>query len=461
MTFPFHSLMRRVAALAASALSAASGLSADDGRASPAGGAGDYVTIGGEFRPRFMMMHNFNVNETLRDENEFVYLRTRLRVDVEPAERVFVRVAIQDFRRWGDPASNASALTDAADIVLREGYAEFMDLWNGRFTARVGRQAIILGSERVFGDLDWHRVGRTHDAAMLTMRTGGESAWDLIAIDVSEADNIGTTAAAKGGGVDADGWLVALYGRLNLKPFARFEPYWIYQDYDSSTLPAISPRPTAFGGTDGDLKLHTLGLLAAGEMGNRWSWDAEGNWQGGTLGSRDVSAWFAHAGISYEARLRHLARVAVAYDHYSGDDDPLDRDVGTYQPVFPSYYEHTGLIGRIGMKNLSRFRLSLGGELVADWSWRFDWHAFRLAAKTDHAYAVDNTAAFATGNAVSSATLGHEYDMILSYPWNRNVTLTATGSVFDPGAAIDQVVAAGGGTPGAITNVIGQVEVKF
>lgn len=421
-----------------------------------ADGISDYVTIGGEFRPRFAAMHNFNLNRNAPDENEAVFMRSRIRFDFDPIDRVFIRLSLQDVRRWGDPTSNASATTDVADITLREGYAEFSDVLGGHVDVRLGRQAIILGSERVFGDLDWHRIGLTHDAAVTTLRFGSEHSIDALWIGVSEADNVGTTNATKGG-VDADGWLTGLYGHLKVKPFTRFEPYWITQDYDSTTLTTLIPAPTSSGVVDGDLQIHTFGLNLAGALGDRWSWDAEGNAQMGSLGSRDVRAWMAHGGITFEPRFRKLTRVGAAYDHYSGDRTRNDREIGTYFPVFPSYYEHMGLIGRVGMRNISRWRVTAGGELIADWSWRFDWHHFQLASRADHVYAVSNATAFATGGAVSSSSVGDEYDLVFTYPWNRNVTLLASGSLFDPGAAIDQVVA----SSNSIKNLVAQVEVKF
>ncbi|MEK8024313.1 MAG: alginate export family protein [Candidatus Hydrogenedentota bacterium] len=419
----------------------------------------DFATIGGEIRPRFEYSSNFGGDRAAREENEMVFMRTRANVDIDVSDQVFARIEIQDFRRWGDPLSNASGTTDAADLVLREGYLELTDLWSGRISTKLGRQAIVRGEERLLGDLDWHRIGRTHDAAVVSLRPGESHRMDFLFISVTENDNIGSTAAAKSG-VDGDAFLWGMYGDIKWKPFTKFQPFWIYQDYDSSTLPALVPQVAGSGSSGSDFRVHTFGLLAGGEFLERWSWNAEGHYQAGDFGVRKLSAYLAHGRLSYAPGLTHLSRISTSYDIYSGDRNAADNTIQTYQPVFPSYYEHTGRIGRLGMKNLDRFRLALSGAFLAGWQWRLDWHNFRSNSRADHLYATTGGVFLATGGA-ASRSVGNEYDASLSFPWKPNVTFTTTASVFHPGEASRQAVRNAGGAPGRTIDATAQVEVKF
>lgn len=433
---------------------------ADDDAVSTGTRVADFMTIGGEIRPRYEVWNNFGANAVTRDHNDMVFMRSRLNFDFDIADHVFSRIQIQDVRRWGDPASNASALTDAADISLREGFLELTDLAAGRFDVKIGRQAIIKGDERIFGDLDWHWLGRTHDAAIATWRQSENQKWDVIFIDVNDNDNTGLTASSKGG-VDGDAFLWGLYGSLKLRPFTRFQPYWIYQDDDSSTLSALVPQAALTGQAGrGDFQIHTYGLLVSGELGDRWRWDAEGNAQSGSLGASRLNAYLLHGKLGYDLRMSHIGRVSAAYDIYSGDQSRTDLKLGTYQPIFPSYYAHTGLLGRFGMKNLNQIQLAAGGRFVGDWNWRFDWRHFLLASRQDDLYAANGTRFLAT-SAAGSRNVGDEYDLVLSWPWNKNVTFTTTGSLFSPGQAVRDSVRNAGGSPAQITSLNAQIEVKF
>ena len=442
----------------------------------------EFVTIGGQMRPRYEILNDFDMNQNIPDNNNMVYMRTRLNFDFDITKNVSARIELQDNRRWGDfrdgPAgvtgpnaprlvvgSNSSNLSDVGDITLREGYIYITDIWN-HWDVKAGRQAIIKGDERVFGDLDWHSFGGiTHDAEIVTFRPTENQSWDFIAIAVAEGDNLPTAGGNATNNADQDAYLYSIYGDIKVPFLTRFQPYVVYQDYDSGIAGILIPQTVraeniAFGSNNDDYHAVTYGLLLSGEFADRWDWNFEGNYQTGDFGVMSLSAHMIHGKLGFETRLKHWDKIAVSYDIYSGDENGTDADMNTYQPIFPSFHEHIGRMAWFGMKNLNRWRVALNGDLVKDWRWRFDWHHFLRDQGADHFWENDNSRWFG-GGANFSSTLANEFDIELSYPMNDNVKYVLSASFFNASDGMEQAASASGRQPENAFNYISQVTVDF
>ncbi|MEL7000787.1 MAG: alginate export family protein, partial [Pseudomonadota bacterium] len=92
---------------------------------------------------------------------------------------------------------------------------------------------------------------------------------------------------------------------------------------------------------------HSLGIRYFGRDAG-WDWNAEALYQFGSFGSGDIRAWtvatnsgFTFASVPWSPRLGLSMNVA------SGDDDPTDRDLGTFNPLFPrgNYFSEAAVLG--------------------------------------------------------------------------------------------------------------------
>ncbi|GAA0707239.1 alginate export family protein [Dokdonella soli] len=90
-----------------------------------------------------------------------------------------------------------------------------------------------------------------------------------------------------------------------------------------------------------------------------FDWDVEGMRQGGSLGGKSVDAWAIGAlgGYTFTAAPWE-PRLGVQLDAASGDRDPHDSRVGTFNPMFPNGYYVT-LSGYTGYSNFIHFKPSL------------------------------------------------------------------------------------------------------
>lgn len=87
--------------------------------------------------------------------------RTRLNFEYNNADRLKVYVSLQNVNIWGQ-APQIQATDRTGGMSVFEAYAAFP--LAEQVNIKLGRQVIALDDDRIFGSLDWHPAGRSHDA---------------------------------------------------------------------------------------------------------------------------------------------------------------------------------------------------------------------------------------------------------------------------------------------------------
>lgn len=132
-----------------------------------------------------------------------------------------------------------------------------------------------------------------------------------------------------------------------------------------------------FGTVGGDERRASLGARVA-ETSGAVDYEAEGVIQGGRFSGRKIRAFAASAGGGYTLDRPWKPRLGLRLDLGSGDKDPTDDRLGTFNPMFPkgAYFSETGLTS---WGNLATLRPSLGVaprrgvSLEASYAFRRRW----------------------------------------------------------------------------------------
>ena len=126
----------------------------------------------------------------------------------------------------------------------------------------------------------------------------------------------------------------------------------------------------------------------------------------------------------------------VGFDYASGDDDPADSDIGTFDQLFPLGHAFNGYIDIIGRQNIIDLHGTIGfWPIVKKVSVKGDYHLFRLAEDTDALYNAGGGVVRSGG--VNEDDVGSEFDLTVTYTFDRHTTFWLGYSHFFAGDFIE------------------------
>ena len=334
--------------------------------------------------------------------------RVRLGVDLTPIPELRAFVQVQDVRAWGEEMDTLGDFTaDGLDLHQAFGDVRLLD---GDLWMRIGRQEIKLDEERLIGAVGWTPQARSFDAVRVHYGSGGAGlSGDLFYALLKDDDPLSSTAAAAD---RQEGHLGGL--ELNY----RFGEQ--ATSTDTVQVLAIVDRDE-----DADRTRFTVGLRNHGRFGI-FKYRIEGYYQGGSEGDKDIQAFLAgvYAGVVLEDLLGLQALLWA--DYLSGDDDPNDGTIKTFDTLFATNHafygwadfflnvpKHTGGRGLIDLALKLRLKPTRVFKILVD------YHHFRAAEDQG-----------------GDAQLGNEIDVAASWsPW-KPFNLYLGVFVFLPGDGI-------------------------
>ncbi len=408
--------------------------------------------------------NNFDFNEgvnALTDDSWFLQ-RVRVGLTIKPLPWFKIYAQGQDAREINSdrpdfPGVFGAEGDDAFD--LRQGYFEFGNAKEFPLTLRAGRQVLSYGDERVIGAFDWNNIGRTFDAVKLRWE---EKMWWLDAfvssVVVPERGSYNQSDLFNGNETEREQIFSGLYfNTVALGP----QSIDLYALHLHENLPLakgdtnfatfgvrIVSKPGAFApemsASDGkmvaDGKSMADSKSAPPPMKKKpvgLDYSFEGAFQTGKVRGLDLTAWAVHGALGYTFDIPWLPRVALGYSYGSGDGDPLDGDIETFQNLFPTNHKFYGQMDVFSWQNIHDLELNFRVQPVKKVSIRADYHAFFLASTDDAWYRANGVATVrpitaAARNADNYA--GSEIDVLATWAVNKYVSVDAGYSHFFAGS---------------------------
>lgn len=282
-------------------------------------------------------------------------------------------------------------------------------------SVKVGRQELSYGDERVIGAFAWNQIGRVFDAAKIRW----QNAWfgvDAFSgrVVVPDDNNFNMSNEYE--------QFSGLYFNTKKVPKNWTEFYVLARNVSpkAATLfaPAITPAPFNTSARD----TYSVGARfrsATNEWG-KFDYTVEAL---GQLGNRKRPA----TGVRPNERDEHLAyafsgnvgytftdtlgapRVAIEYDHGSGDSDPNDDQHETFDNLYPTNHKFYGYQDLTSWQNINDLQLIFTIKPQTRLSLALEGHLYWLADTNDRYYNVGGVAragAGATGNPGSGTGYG-------------------------------------------------------
>ena len=376
-----------------------------------------WASFGGDLRTRVEAWRDFAFGVTpggVDRDDTFMLGRLRLHGDWHFGEDVRLFTEVKSALLTGRDLAGGVRAIDRDELEVQQLFCDLaIETGSGsRLTLRPGRQMIALGAQRLVSPLPWANSLRSWDGLTAVHRSDTWTVTGLaLAFDPIEAREL-----------NEPDWDERLYGIHAAR--GRLELYVLGNENEDA----------AFNGTTGDERRQTLGVRLSGKLDDRTGYDVELDYQLGSVGDDDVSAWSVATELGWQ--ISDPVRLAVGFDWASGDDEP-GGDVGTFQQLYPLGHAYFGIADLIGRQNA--IDLHLGP------SWRP-----RPGVKVDlaaHSFWADSTGdaiynagggVLRPGGSYDSDWIGAELDLSVSWRVDRHMTASAGYAHLFPGDAIGE-----------------------
>jgi len=400
----------------------------------------DKLTIGGEARIRYEYRigttfgsnsgdggGTFPAGQSGGQANESAASsRVRVSVGYDLTPDVAFFAQIQDARVWGSescafaPAAAdggcassgigavSSANNAGTGVDLHQGYIQVKNILTPGLSAKLGRQEIIFGDHRLFGNFGWSQIGNSFDAVRLTHSI------PVVDVDLFWArisDNDGGAAQSTAGvifpGAGKGTYDQDIYGAyVTFKPIPNWtiEPYFfLLQDgRDQSVNAILTPQAAA-------QTRHVAGGRINGKAGII---DAtlEGVWQFGSIASRasnnardlHINAHAEAAKLGFTLPVPMSPRIGFEVDYASGDAENNNCPVGaitaanignctkgnfnTFDNLYPTNHFHYGYMDLMAWKNMVNYQVNFDIKPTPASKVQVNYIIHRLARTRDNWY---------------------------------------------------------------------------
>ena len=382
------------------------------------------IKAGGEFRYRLELRDNFNFNRATHEDDAVDLFRTRLNLSlaVGPYLRFFAEG--QDAESVAESRFNRTAAF-VNQLDLHQLYVELKSpIWQIPLTVKVGRQELSYGDQRFVGAFDWSNVARVFDAVKLVYQPKDWFQADLwfsqvVLINRNQPDS-----------ADHSDNFYGLY--TTLKPVTDHV-------FDSFLFIRHNLNHEIAGeklGKHGQLKEYTVGNRFKGK---KWNFDYGLEWvfQFGSRAHEDIRAWAWHNDLGYTfAKIPWAPRIHFEYNHASGDSNPTDGKVETFDNLFPTNHDKYGFIDFLSLKNMHDLKIGAGIKPHQKLSLGADYHWFFLDTNNSPWFNAGQ-GVVRPANPAASTTLGQELDILLKWKLSEHLDFLIGYSRFFSGPFVE------------------------
>jgi hypothetical protein len=384
-----------------------------------------WMSLGASMRVRGEYWNNFGFSDGPDTEDFFALGRLFPYVDVHFGEsfRVYLegKTAFSSDRDL--PGGRRTLDVDIADVQNFFADMRLHKTDEQELIGRVGRQELLYGRQRLVSPLPWGNTKRSWDGGRIISRTEN---WRIdafftrfAAVDKYEFNDWATGPNFFG---------VYATGKVGDERQFEWDLYWL----------GIGDNDASYNGSSGDEQRQTIGSRFSGMVGQSGvDFDMEGSYQFGEVGDADVNAWAFAIDLGYAFKnTEWTPRVFVGFDSASGDSEPDDGKVETFNQLFPLGHAYLGYMDFVGRQNILDLSTGVSAKPTDALTLRAALHLFWRVSDDDALYNAGGGVVRA-GTGSNALEVGQEIDFTAQYRLNRNSVVEAGYSHFFAGSFIE------------------------
>ncbi len=396
-----------------------------------------YLTLGGETRQHFEFIDNNNWGKGAQDSNGYYIQRYLAHADLHFGERIRVFGQLMSGIITGRNGGPRGVDKDSLD--WNQGFVD-LKLWKNpgqELILRAGRQELIFGSRRFINYRERPNLRLSFDALKGILKT---KKWDVTAFGARPV-NIGQDVFDNESKSTKSIW--GVYGVRKKFPVSfsfNTDLYYL----------GLHDRDAVYDQGQGEETRHTFGTRLWGKEKNL-DYNFEFLYQFGTFGSGNIHAYALASDTGYTVPLSGGGKVrfSLRADIYSGDDDPTDSDLNSFNPFFPKG-KHISQLAASGLINQRDLHPRI--TLILDEHWSFTTSALFIWRDSldDGIYSIAN-GLLRSGQSSRARYVGTQPELEVKYNFNRYLDLKAIFVHFRAGDFIKET------PPGSDINYLGSM----
>lgn len=310
-----------------------------------------FLTLGGEVRERYEYFSNFLWGAPLNEGDGYILSRVMVHGDLHLNEKFRLFTQFKSNLVFDKTLPPRGIDKDKLDL-----HQLFIDGDFDHFHLRLGRQEINYGSGRLISVREGPNVRQSFDAVKLKYKDQN------LDIDGLYSHPVETNPEEFDDKSGTDRVLFGVYANL-----IKLKADVYYLGYDRQEAEFDS-------GTDHEMR-HSVGTRWFNK-GKNWDYDYEGVYQFGQFGNKSIKAWTVSSTTGYTFNHPWKPRLELKASVASGDDNPNDDTLGTFNALFPkgAFFNEAAILGPANFMDIHPgFSIDPSDVLTFKVDWDFLW----------------------------------------------------------------------------------------
>jgi hypothetical protein len=381
-----------------------------------------HLSLGGEARLRYEFTNNPNFGANRTDANGYFLKRYLAHADLHVSERARLFVQLESANesgRLGGPRAE-----DEDDADFNQAFADLELYRDGEqhATLRLGRQELEFGASRLLSARDGLNTRQSFDGVRSFGRLGR---W-----------NYSTTAAQP---VNTVPGAFDNYSSPR-NQYAGASAWTAIPGVDGANLTLLSVfrrrQDVCFDAGCGVDERYTTGVRVWGGVAP-WDYNWEGGIQRGEFDGLGVRAWYFATDTGWSPPgVAMQPRFGVRFDATSGDRDPTDGSLNTFNALFAST-AYSGLAGQLGPSNVIDIAPSVSFSPAPDFRVNLGVIGFWRTSREDGIHSTSGSLR-RSGRTSDARHVGTQSTIQGVYTPTRNWTLLAILTYFESGRFLEE-----------------------
>tara|TARA_R110002072_G_scaffold37715_19_gene109980 strand:+ start:5478 stop:6863 length:1386 start_codon:yes stop_codon:yes gene_type:complete len=372
------------------------------------------LSFGGSWRFQYESFFNEQFQNNPNQDNLWYLNRIMLNAHLKIKDKfeVFAEVNSSFIGDKDNPGP-----VDKDELAINQLFIKYQ--FNEHWGIDIGRENLILGSNRLVDLREGPNVRRSFDLTQINYNSNTFSAKAFFAIPVKPNPYVFDNDF-----LEFDETLTVLYTTISLNKTNYLDAYVLYQKDDN----------VSYNNAQGNERRTSLGIRYFGNY-KTLKFNNEAVYQFGNIENQSIRAWTLSLQLENRTKLgNHFYNIGVKSEIISGDKNQNDGMLNTFDALYPSG-AYFGRVARFGPSNLIDVHPYINTQFKKLFI-EFDYDVFWRHSVNDGVYNAALLLQYPNTN--NERFIGQQVGTIIGYKMSKHINLEFESNIIFPGSFLKQ-----------------------